>query len=76
MISSKIRKLSYNGTTNIFISPDRTQKQQEVHKKLVTELKARKEQGEEDIFIVDERIVKFQESSRTSSKSYLNSCNF
>ena len=71
----KLRKLSYNGT-NIFISPDRTQKQQEVHKKLVTELKARKEQGEEDIFIVDERIVKFQESSRTSSKSYLNSCNF
>ena len=44
----KLRKLIfYDGkeNINIFISPDRTRKQQDQHKKLVTELKQRKENG-------------------------------
>jgi hypothetical protein len=71
----KLRKLSH-GTSNIFISPDRTRKQQEMHKKLVFELKERRAKGEQNIFISDERIVKFQQSSRTSSKNYLQDCQF
>ena len=52
-----LRNLQYNGH-RVFVSIDRTKKEQIEHKKLVAELKERKIQGEENIIIRDGKIVK------------------
>ena len=65
----KLRNLTYeesntenNETTtnNIYIAPDRTWQEQEVHRKLVLELKERKQKGEDNIYIKNGKIMKFQ----------------
>ena len=51
-------KIQYrNEIRNVYMSIDRTMKQREVHKKLVKELKERRENGEENIAIRNEKIV-------------------
>ena len=47
-------------TTSIYISKDRTRKEQEQNRKLVIELKERRKNGEENIYIRNEKIVEFQ----------------
>ena len=59
----KLRNLKYQQgdiQTSIYITPDRTLKQQEFHKKLVMELKRRKENGEENIYIKNGKIQQLQ----------------
>lgn len=51
-------KLKFNDEIiNIFVSVDRTQKQREVHKKLVNELRRRKDAGDTDLVIRNDKIV-------------------
>ena len=59
----KLKDISYNDTKNeyqIFITPDRTRKEQSEHKELVKTLKERKLNGEDDIGIRNGKIVKIQ----------------
>ena len=46
-----------NNKIKIFITPDRTKRQQEANRELVAELKRRKDSGEKDIFISNGKIV-------------------
>ena len=49
-----------NEVKQIFVAPDRTLQEREIHKKLVTELKERKSNGENDIMIRNGKIVSVQ----------------
>ena len=49
-----------NSIIPIYISPDRTKKQQEEHRQLVLQLKKRKADGETNIGIRNGRIVSLQ----------------
>ena len=51
-------KTDTNEILQISIEPDRTIKEQREHAKLVKELKARRKQGEENIFIRNNKIIK------------------
>ena len=50
---------------NIYISPDRTVRQRNIHRKLVDELRRRKGNGETNIFIKNGMIVKFSQPFRS-----------
>ena len=50
---------------NIYISPDRTVRQRNIHRKLVEELRRRKDTGETNIFIKNGMIVKFSHPFRS-----------
>ena len=52
----KLRNLKWQDN-NIYINPDRTKKEQEEHRKLLSELHARKAKGEENIMIRNGKIV-------------------
>ena len=54
--------------TPVFVSIDRTPKQRAEHKKLVTELKSRKENGDENIGIRNGRIIENFQKSTTSTR--------
>ena len=51
-------KTESNEILRISIEPDRTIKEQKEHKKLVLQLKKRRDEGEENIFIRNEKIIK------------------
>ena len=56
----KLRNLQYNDDSqdyNIYINPDRTKKEQEIYRKLLSELKERRSKGEENIAIRNGKIV-------------------
>ena len=56
-----LRNLNYKNSgelQNIYITTDKTKKEQEEHRKLVIELKQRKQKGEDNIVIKNGRIVK------------------
>ena len=58
-----LRNLKYvedNVITKIFISPDRTKKQQDENKELVKKLKERRQNGENNIFIKNGKIVEYR----------------
>ena len=59
-------KLSRTEWRNVYIAPDRTQKEREVHKKLREELKRRKQEGEEDIIIRKGKIIKINIQETTN----------
>ena len=56
--SENLKLLFNNESINIYVSVDRTPKQREEHKKLVTELKQRRDGGETDIVIRNDKIVR------------------
>ena len=56
--SENLKLLYNNESINIYVSVDRTPKQREEHKKLVTELKQRRDGGETDIVIRNDKIVR------------------
>ena len=43
---------------NVYVAPDRTKLEREKHKNLVSELKARRTQGESDLVIINGSIIK------------------
>ena len=56
----KLRNLQYNDDSqdhNIYINPDRTKKEQEIYRKLLSELKERRSKGEENIAIRNGKII-------------------
>ena len=69
-----LRNLTYQSEdlteTRVYVSPDRTISQQATHRKLVTELKERKANGEKDITIMNERIVKYTPPFRKNPQMY------
>ena len=63
----KLRNIKFscnNKETEVYISPDRTKIEQLAHKKLVRELKDRKNKGEHDIMIRNGKIIKKQQPFR------------
>jgi len=56
--SKNLRWREEGGWKNVFIHADLTLKQRELRRKLVSEMKTRKENGETDLIIVNGRIVK------------------
>ena len=57
-----LRNLIFTNSSNeckVFINPDRTKKEQEAHRKLLSELKERKSKGEENIVIRNGKIIEF-----------------
>ena len=58
-----------NSKIPIYICPDRTIKEQEEHKKLVKQLKERREKGEENIKISNGKIVEYTLPFRANAQS-------
>ena len=59
-----LKLLENNISTNIYVSTDRTKKQREADKELRAELKRRKDQGETNLVIRNNRIVPFRERAQ------------
>ena len=75
----KLRNLKYigaNDNINIYISPDRTQKQQVIHKKLIEEVKQRKDNGEPNLYIYNGKIVNSNQAFNNFSRNFLNEAQF
>ena len=71
--SSDLKIKVRNEIKPIYASIDRTNKQREIHKKLVEELKMRKSEGEQNIVIRNNKIVKiFQKENAAQRTTWAN----